>query len=162
MIYIIFHDCLNKFDWFSTKATSTQVCRIINENEKFQKTSFFSHFFENYNISTNYIFRVKDAKCTTIIYKMYTKKWHPCTINYALSRMEFLLLIGHICIRDKHHQMNWKKHTNHLISSSHAYHMTHLISSSTMLITIIIFFVSCKDILNFYNNKSLIFIVEVY
>jgi hypothetical protein len=36
MIYITFHDCLNTFDWFSTKATSTQVCRIINENWKFQ------------------------------------------------------------------------------------------------------------------------------
>jgi hypothetical protein len=27
-------------------------------------------------------------------------------------------LVGHICIRDKDHQMNFKKHINHLISSN--------------------------------------------
>ncbi len=77
------------------------------ENFK-SRIKYFWIFLENYNISTNYIFSVKDAKCTTIIYKKYKKKWHPYTINYALSRMDFLLLIGLICIRDKHHQMNSK------------------------------------------------------
>jgi hypothetical protein len=32
--------------------------------------------------------------------------------------MHFFLLVGYICIRDKDHQMNFKKHTNHLISWS--------------------------------------------
>jgi hypothetical protein len=36
MIYILFHDCLNTFNWFSTNENSTQVCRIINENWKLQ------------------------------------------------------------------------------------------------------------------------------
>jgi hypothetical protein len=83
MMYIIFHDCLNKFNWFSTKATSTQVYRVFNENRKFQvknkillnfpKNHVFFHFFFNCKKSTNYIFSVKDAKCITIIYKKYIK-----------------------------------------------------------------------------------------
>ncbi len=31
----------------------------------------------------------------------------------------FFLLVGCICIRNKDHQMNFKKHTNDLISSSY-------------------------------------------
>lgn len=74
MIYIIFHDCLNTFDWFSTKAISTQVCRIINENWNFQvKNRILLNIFKNQFFFFFLIF----LKITTFLQIIYlvSKMW---------------------------------------------------------------------------------------
>jgi hypothetical protein len=44
--------------------------------------------------------------------------------NKLCNYQDGLFFFGnHICIRDNDHQMNLKKHTNHLISSSCVYFM---------------------------------------
>ncbi len=42
--------------------------------------------------------------------------------------MDCFILIGHICIRDKDHQMSFKIHTNHSISSNCVCFMTKISS----------------------------------
>jgi hypothetical protein len=32
--------------------------------------------------------------------------WHQCTINYAINKMDFFFIVGHICVKDKDHQMS--------------------------------------------------------
>jgi hypothetical protein len=40
--------------------------------------------------------------------------------NKLCNKQDAIFLVGYICTRDKDHQnVNLKKHTNHLISSSH-------------------------------------------
>ncbi len=64
-------------------------------------------------------------------------------------------LVAHICIRGKDQKMSLKRHTNHLISSNHAYFMVSFSSS-------ILFYnvnnspwvsISCNDIFNSLNRK---------
>jgi len=47
--------------------------------------------------------------------------------------MDCFLLVGHICTRDKDHQMSFKIHTNHLISSSCVCFMTKFSSFDTFI-----------------------------
>jgi len=74
--------------------------------------------------------------------------------------MSFFLLIGHIYKKDENHQMSFKTHTNHLISSNHACFMikfsffVYIIPLTSLKVSI-----SCKDIFNCYNKKLIIIIL---
>jgi hypothetical protein len=76
--------------------------------------------------------------------------------------MDFFLAC-YICTKDKDYQTNLKISTNDL---SHQvgfvlWQHLHLLSFSTMSIILLMVSINCKDILNSYKRKPLIFIIYV-
>jgi hypothetical protein len=83
---------------------------------------------ENYKIFTINTINVKDAKVHSNKYNLNIKM--TSLYNKLCNKQHGIFyLLGYICIKNKDHQMNSKRHKNHLISSNHAYFMVAFSSS---------------------------------
>jgi hypothetical protein len=75
--------------------------------------------------------------------------------------MDCFILISHICIKDKDHQMSLKRHTKPFdlmklcLFYSNIF-IFHDLSSFTMAITNLKVSISCNNIINSYNKKIVI------